>query len=249
MSAHPHTYRFIIDAWDTSDLPMARLAEYMADLAGLFGHTESVHFDRLEAGSAVLVQHVEHEADAGVRERLDAAHRDDVTDEIAKALAAINQRLAVDKATGSLQGGDGAEILHFPGRERPEDASFGPFRQEGIIDGVLIRVGGRDDTVPVYLDDDGTIYRCNATRQVARQLAPHLFGAPLRVHGSGRWERKHDGNWVLMWFDIKHFEGLDNRPLTEVVEQLQQIEGSGWRVIGDPTAELRRLRDGPGDTS
>ena len=249
VSAHSRTYHFIIDAWEASRLPMARLAEYMTDLAGLFGHTESVHFDRLEAGSTVLVQHVERHADAGVRERLDAAQRHDVPDEIAKPVADIDQKLAADMATGSLQEAGGAEILRFPGRERPEMASFGPFRQDGTLDGVLIRVGGKDETVPVHLDDHGTIHRCNATREIARQLAPHLFGGPLRVHGNGRWERQHPGNWVLLRFDIRHFEPLDDKPLTEVVEQLQQTEGSGWRDISDPAAVLRRLREGAGDTS
>lgn len=122
-------------------------------------------------------------------------------------------------------------------------------RQDGTIDGVLIRVGGKDEKVPVHLDDHGTIHRCNATREVARLLAPHLYGEPLRVHGSGRWERQPPANWVLLQFDITHFEPLDDRPLTEVVEQLQQTEGSGWREIGDPAAVLRRLREGASDTS
>lgn len=248
MSTDSHTYRFIIDAWDTSRLPMARLAEYMADLARLFGHTEAVHFDRLEIGSTVLVQHVERHAGAAVRERLDLAQGDDAPPEIARRRAAINDRLAADNATGSIQEVGGAEIIRFPGRERPAGTSFGPFRQDGTFDGVLIRVGGKDDTVPVHLDDRGTIHRLNATRDMAKQLAPRLYGAPLRVYGSGRWERQHDGSWVLRRFDIKGFDDLDDRPLTEVVEQLQRTEGSRWGDISDPAAELRRLREG-GDAS
>ena len=55
-------------------------------------------------------------------------------------------------------------------------------------------------------------------------------------------------DWVLLQFDIRHFEPLDDRPLTEAVEQLQQTEGSGWRDISDPAAVLRRLRKGANDT-
>ena len=114
MSEHSQTYRFIIDAWDTSRLPMARLAEYMSDLAGLFGNAECVHFDRLEAGSAVLVQHVDHQAVAAVRERLDLAKRHDAPPEVAKPQAAINDRLAADMATGSIPGSQRRRDLALP---------------------------------------------------------------------------------------------------------------------------------------
>ena len=248
MTDHRHTYRFIIDAWVPSRLPMARLAEYMSDLAGLLGQHECVHFDRLETGSTVLVQHVEPVADAAVRARLDLAKADAPPDEVVKLFAAINRRLAEDKATGSLCRAGGAEVLRFPGRDRPTAASFGPFRQDCTFDGVLIRVGSRDDTVPVHLDDGGTIHKCNATREMARRLAPYLYGCPLRVHGSGRWERLSDGNWLLRQFDIKDFEKLDDRPLTEVVQQLRSVPGSRWRDFDDPAAELRRLREGSSDT-
>ena len=105
-------------------------------------------------------------------------------------------------------------------------ASFGPFRQDCTLDGVLIRVGGRDDTVSVHLYYGGTVHRCNATHETARRLAPYLNGCTLRVHGSGRWERLGDGKWLLRQFDIKDFETLDDRPLTEVVAQLRSVPGS-----------------------
>ena len=244
MTDHTHTYRFVIDAWDPARLPMARLAEYMSDLAGLFGQPDRVHFDRLETGSAVLVQHVDDAAIRAVRERLDVANGVAPADDIAKSIDAINLRLAEDQAIGSLHDAGGAEVLRFLGRDRPTLPSFGPLRQDSTCDGVLIRVGGKDDTVPVHLDDRGTIHVCNADREMARRLAPHLYGGPLRVHGSARWERRSDGNWRLRRFDIKDFEELDDRPLAEVVQQLRSIPGSAWGAIGDPVAELRRIREG-----
>ena len=244
MTDHRHTYRFVIDAWDPARLPMARLAEYMIDLAGLFGQSERVHFDRLETGSAVLVQHVDDAAVGIVRERLDLASGVAPEDDIAKPMAAIDRRLAEDEATGSLLDAGGAEVLRFPRRERTTLPSFGPLRQDSTCDGVLIRVGGKDDTVPVHLDDRGTIHVCNADREMARRLAPYLYGGPLRVHGSARWERQGNGNWLLRRFDIKDFEELDDRPLAEVVQQLRSIPGSAWGAVGDPVAELRRIREG-----
>ena len=238
-----HTYRFVIDAWSPAELPMARLAEYMADLAELLGAHEHVHFDHVEHGSTVLVQHVDSVGMTSVQSRLAAAAAVHVPEDIAKCVKRIDNRLAADGASASLQGDNSAEIVRFPGRERTEPATVGPFRQDGCFDGILIRVGGRDATVPIHLQDGDTIHMCNATRDMARRLAPCLFGGTIRVSGNGRWKREADGRWELVRFDIRDFELLDETPLAEVVRRLRDVQGSDWPEIDDPVAELRRLRD------
>ena len=235
-------YRFIIDAYSPDTLPMARLAEYMGELARLLGRVDQVHFVRLEEGSTVLVQRVEPEAAPDVTGRLHALRQDDPPEDAAKAFTALNRYLADDNATGILQENDGAEVIRFPGREEPAPLTFGAFNQTGVLDGILIRIGGRDDTVPAHLRDGDTIHLCNATREMARRLAVHLYGPPLRVHGDGRWERDADGCWVMKRFNIKSFDELDDTPLGEVAQRLRDVEGSGWKEIEDPTAELRHLR-------
>ena len=150
--------------------------------------------------------------------------------------------LADDDATGILQESGGAEVIRFPGREEPAPVTFRAFNQTGVLDGVLIRIGGRDDTVPAHLRDGDTTHLCNATREMARRLAVHLHGPPLRVHGNGRWERDADGGWVMKRFNITSFDVLDDAPLGEVVRRLRDVEGSGWKEIEDPAAELRHLR-------
>lgn len=235
-------YRFVIDACSPDTLPMARLAEYMGELARLLGRPDRVHFVRLEEGSAVLVQRVEPEAAPDVKERLHALQQDNPPDDAAKAFVALNRYLADDNATGILQEGGGADVIRFPGGEEPAPVTFGAFNQTGALDGVLIRIGGRDDTVPAHLRDGETIHLCNATREMARRLAVHLYGPPLRVHGNGRWERDADGDWVMKRFNITSFDVLDDAPLGEVAQRLRDVEGSGWKEIEDPTAELRHLR-------
>ena len=235
-------YRFVIDAYRPDTLPMARLAEYMGELARLLGTPDQVHFVRLEEGSAVLVQRVEPEAAPEVKERLHALQQDIPPDDAAKAFVALNRYLADDNATGILQEGGGADVIRFPGGEEPAPVTFGAFNQTGVLDGVLIRIGGRDDTVPAHLRDGETIHLCNATREMARRLAVHLYGPPLRVQGNGRWERDADGDWVMKRFNITSFDVLDDAPLGEVAQSLRDVEGSGWKEIEDPTAELRHLR-------
>ena len=235
-------YRFVIDACRPDTLPMARLAEYMGELARLLGRVDQVHFVRLEAGSTVLVQSVEPEAAPDVKERLHAVRQDNPPEDAAKAFTALNRYLADDNATGILQESGGTEVIRFPGREAPAPVTFGAFNQPGVLDGALIRIGGRDDTVPAHLRDGDTIHLCNATREMARRLAVHLYGPPLRVQGNGRWEREAAGRWVMKRFNITSFVELDDAPLGEVARRLRDVEGSGWKEIEDPTAELRRLR-------
>lgn len=238
---HADEYQFVIDAYSPDTLPMARLAEYMADLARLFGRVERVHFVRLEPGSTVLVQRVEPEAAPEVRGRLHALVCDKAPEDAAKAFRALNRRLADDNATGSLREGDGAEVVRFPGEQLPSP-SFGAFNQPDVLDGVLIRVGGRDDTVPVHLRDGDAIHVCNATRDMARRLAIHLYGPTLRVRGDARWERNADDGWSMKRFNITEFDELDDAPLGEVVGRLRDVEGSGWKDVDDLPAELRLLR-------
>lgn len=52
MSDAPRTYRFVVDALSPDRVPMARLAEYIADLARLFGYKEHVHFVRVASRAA-----------------------------------------------------------------------------------------------------------------------------------------------------------------------------------------------------
>jgi len=152
--------------------------------------------------------------------------------------------LAEDNGVGRLYQSDGAEILYFPGCERAEPLTFGISNQLGTLDGLLIKIGGKDETVPVHLQEGDTVYICSATRDMARRLAPHLFATRLRVHGNGRWERDEEGNWNLKQFNITEFEMLDDAPLREVVAHLRQVPGNGWQEIDDPYTELQRLRQG-----
>lgn len=234
-------YRFVIDAYSPDTLPMSRLAEYMADLARLLGSADRVHFVRLEAGSTVLVQRVEPEVVVEVSRRMRGLADNTAPIDATNAFKALNRRLANDDATGSLQEG-GAEVIPFPGRNQPQPVTFGAFNQPGVLDGVLIRVGGQGDTVPAHLRDGEVIHMCQATRDMARQLAVHLYGPTLRVQGEGRWEREADGGWLMKRFNIARFEELDDAPLGDVVERLRGVEGSGWKEIDAPAEELRTLR-------
>ena len=151
-----------------------------------------------------------------------------------QAFKALDTLLAKDNAVATLTCEGGTEVIAFPGRARPKPMRYGPFREYGSLDGTVIRIGGRDDTIPVLLEDaEGAVYLCQTTVERSKQLAAHYRGATLRVHGSGKWLREEDGSWTLQQFDIDRFEVLDDSPLMDVVTKLRAVAGSEWGE--DPT--------------
>ena len=130
-------------------------------------------------------------------------------------------------------------MIQFPGREQPPPLTFGAFNQPGVLDGVLIRIGGRDDTVPVHLRDGETIHVCNANRNLAKRLAVHYDGSTLRVHGDGRWERDADGRWLMKRFNITEFSVLDDAPLGEIVGRLRDVEAAAGKTLRIPRRNFR----------
>ena len=235
-------YRFTISGHRPETLPMSRLASYMDGLARLLGEADQVHFVRPEPGSTVLVQQVEPGAEPRVRGRVLAVSRREGSPDAMKAFRELDRQLTEQDAFGSLQTGGGTELLPFRGCKQLGQSAIGPFSQLGYLDGVLIRIGGTRDPVPVGLEDGERVHKCLASRRLAKRLAVDLFGAALRVDGKGRWVRESNGNWELRRFAISDFIELDESPPSEVVERLRRVEGGEWGNIDDPCKELARLR-------
>jgi hypothetical protein len=238
---------FYIDAYSPETMPMAKLAEYMADFAALLGRENAVHFDGLQKGSTKLAARIEFEDVPKVTSRLHDIRRGNPPKDAVKVFAQIDTRLANDNAIGRIfiEGEEGvatAELLAFPGRDRPRAQSYGPFNQEGSLDGILISVGGKDETISLRLQNGETTYsNCETTRTIARELGKHLF-EPIRIHGTGRWLREIDGQWTLRGFRVHRFEVLGKDSLRDVVASLRTVRGSGWKQMTDPLAELDDLR-------
>lgn len=238
---------FYIDAYSPDTMPMATLAEYIADFAMLLGRENAVHFAGLETGSTKLMARVAFEDVPKVTARLDDIRRGNPPKDAAKLFGQIDNRLANDNAIGRIliDGAAGtapAELLAFPGRDRPKTPSYGPFTQDGSLDGILIAVGGKDQTVPLRLQNGEAIYtNCDTTRTLARELGKHLF-EPIRIHGTGRWQRETDGAWTLLRFRVHRFEVLGGTSLRDTVTALRAVRGSGWKELADPLAELAELR-------
>lgn len=239
------TYTLHIDAYSPETIPMARLAEYMQSMAAMLGHEGGVHFDTLAPGSTQLVSRVDHEQVPKVGATLDALARGEGAPETLKAQEAIDRLLADDNATGFLyeDGDRGAKIIAFPGATRPRPVQYGPIKQEGSLDGILVSVGGADKTVHIRLQQgDLKFSNIDTDRDTARRLGKYLF-EPVRVFGTGSWMREEDGTWTLKRFKVESFEALKTDDLRDVLEELRAVEGSEWGRHDDPLNMLRHLRD------
>lgn len=239
-------YTLYINAYSPETIPMARLAEYMQRFAKLLGHEDAVHFERLKPGSTQLAVRIEHEQIPKVNSRLEMLAQGEASTDVVKAHDELDRLLATDNASGFIYRGEdrGAEIIAFPGANRPKSVSYGPFTEEGTLDGVLIRIGGADQTVHLQLQNGDMMYTgLETNREIARRLAKHLY-EPIRVGGSGRWFREADGAWTLRKFRVATFEVLKKADLREAVDELRAVEDGDWKTMDDPIAALRTLRDG-----
>lgn len=235
--------RFKIDVFTPDTLPMERLAEYMREFARLLGEPERVHFVDVESGSAVLRARIENVAVSKVERRLAQASRGQGDPVALKAMQNLDELLVGDNAVGQLVDESGAEIIAFRGRNRPKPIEYGPFREDGVLEGVVIKVGGTAASVPIWLRDGETIYKnCTARPPLDSQLSEHYRRGLLRVYGSGSWMRLSTGAWLMRSFEIRDFSVLDDAPLNDVIERLHQVEGAKWG--DDPVGDLARLRAG-----
>lgn len=237
---------FYIDVYSPETIPMAKLADYMASFAALLGHDNAVHFAGLEKGSTQIKARVEFEDIPKVDERLADIRRGDLTKDLAKVFQDVDTRLANDNAIGRIleENADGstAEIIAFPGRTREKVQSYGPFNQDGHLDGILISVGGKDESVPIRLQNGDIIYtNCATTRAIAREMGRFLF-EPVRIHGTGRWIREPSGQWTLRNFKVLSFDVLKDESLRDTVAALRAVRGSAWSDMQDPLEELENLR-------
>jgi hypothetical protein len=228
-------------------MPMARLAEYLTDLAMIMGHRESVHFIKADDGSLQSVMYIDAEEESRVTHQIQSAARGMGPREANAAYKRIDDRLREDDAIGDIiNASQKAKVIEFPGKNLDLPQAYGPIKENASLVGVLRRVGGFDKTVPIHLQRaDEVIFYCDADEMIAKQLAP-LYSQTVRVHGVATYSRGKEGMWKLDHFKIQSF---DPQPLSEdsfsqTIEKLKAIPGNEWNQLADPLEELQKLRHG-----
>jgi hypothetical protein len=237
-------YRFVLDGYTPDTIPQARLAEYLADLALLYGNEKAVHFLKLEESSLAVVSVVELDSDEDVSDRVQIADSDAAPAEVRRVYQALRRRVIEDGGPAYIARGP-ARVLEFSLEQAVnEPLIYGPFWQQGHLSGTVILLGGKSDPVSVKLQDaNGEVHTCKARREIAKRLRDHLFEQPVRVIGRGKWVREATGRWRLEQFDIDNFVPLEDESLSATIARLQAIDAR-WKDRPDPLAELEVIRRG-----
>jgi len=236
--------RFEIDVFKPNTLPMARLAEYLSDLAKLYGHESEVHFDRLEEGSVKAIAYVDEPAHSHVRARIASVGTGLGPDDAMKAYNAIDRKLAADKATGKIVDVASGNVIKFPGRERPQPIHYGTFTETLTLQGKLISLQGADDTKHAQLEDGDRKYTRLQSRnlELMERLKHHLWGN-VRLHGRGRFERLEDGTWDMKAFNIDDFDVLGRDTFADTIAKLRavpnglKVDDDVWQSVADDRLE------------
>jgi hypothetical protein len=155
-----------------------------------------------------------------VDKRIDEVRYREGSQAAQKAIRAIDDMLAEDRAVGQVRRGK-AKLIEFPGRTRPVKERIGPVQQTSMIDGEVIQIGGRDETINVHIKTGDQVVTCVTNKEMARRLATHLFAGTVRVHGQGTWARLGSGAWELTKFTISDFAPLDEMPLSGLFHGLR----------------------------
>jgi hypothetical protein len=218
-------FRFKISAYTPETMPMARLAEYLSELAKVLGEEKSVHLIAIEPGSTVTVQHIEKEAIPKVKDRTRLIALGEGPDDAQRAHRNINEMLRKDNATAVFRKGiRGAKILEFPGIRTGEDELT--IAEHGTLSGILVRIGGTQDEVRVTLELERgeKVSGIYTNRRIAKELAKLLFD-PVRLTGKGTWLRDAGAEWRLRRFRIDQFSALRKVPLAAALDELRAEVG------------------------
>lgn len=233
-------YEFRIGAYTPETIPMERLAAYLAALAKMFGHEANVHFNRIETGSTMPILRIDQEAAPKVAHRIQGISRGEAANDAIAGFNELNNLLRDDNAVGSLKwlranAESGITILEFAGKNLPRPVKFGPFIEPTMVDGELVRIGGKDQSAHAQIvDPEGKTWSGELSRDLARRLAAYIYKGPcLRVTGDARWERREDGAWHLLSFRINGFDVLEDDDLESATARLRSMHSTDWANIED----------------
>lgn len=239
-SADGEEFRLKIEAYTPDTMPMDRLAAYLAELAQMLGEKPFVHFVRLEPGSTSVIHRIAHEAVPKIKSRTAAVRRGIGPRESVRAYRKINKMLREDNGSAVwMEERTEAEIIIFPGKNDAEEEVKG-VTQRGSIDGEVVRVGGLRTAVPIMLRcENEELSGCWASKTLVKALARRLF-EPVRLFGTGRWNRNDEGNWKLDVFRVESFTALREASLSKALNELRAIKVDWDQAAFD---ELNLMRD------
>jgi hypothetical protein len=197
-------YVLRIKALTLGSIPMDRLAVYLGALSELVGKQSQPRFCGTKGGSALKFS-VPDEETQQLETRLIAAPMSTQL----RNYERLNRLLCEDKASAEIRVDEKnrhVPILSLPGITGEIVVHNNPCE----INGTIIRIGGKDETIPVdLLTSDGKIIDCSTSKEMARKLKPYLLEPiDLILYGRGTLTHHRDGKKDISNFVIFEFDEL-----------------------------------------
>lgn len=215
-------YRLVLEGFTPDTIPMARLAEYMQQLAKMLGQEAFVHFQRVENNCTALVSKIDRRDIGKVGARVRAIRSQSAPADAMKAFGTINNMVGEDGTTAVLRERS-ATIIRFPGT-RPSQIQAFEVPDEGTVIGYLYMLSDARNEfhARIRLESGGTLM-CTVTDEIAKKLREHLFEA-VKVSGPGLWTRSPSGDWAPNKLDIKDVVGADSKNLRSIIDELRRLD-------------------------
>ncbi len=216
---------WILDGVAPERIPMARLAEYLRELAALFGEADSVHFDRVEKGSTRVIATLSngvgrHRVQSRVYQVRDGRAPADAQ----RAYDRINEMVCADKTRARIMFGSGT-VLRFSGAsailDRPVtviNTATVTGRLYALLEDNHGRVNGR-----IRSKIGNKYITCIAEGQIAKKLA-NCFQEVVRLNGRGAWSRDTSGVWTCEYINVHDVFPVNDVPLRDAINALRAIE-------------------------
>lgn len=217
---------FVIPGYTPETMPLGRLIEYLQQMAVILGDPESLHLVDIREGSVAPVLHAPKAVALQAKERARRISRGDGTRKQVDAYNRVRRMLrrdtpAIDRP--ALLRSDKQVLLEIPAAPEEQGVING-LRQATTIDGQLIRVGGAGEDASLQLQDiEGRIHSgFTAKRNLAKELA-RVMWEPVRLSGTGIWQRTPEGQWQLDRMQVQSFELLEDEDYLTVLERLRAV--------------------------
>ena len=216
-------FKWILEGYTPDTLPMARLSEYMQQLAALLGQQSSVHFVRIDKKCVSLVSKVDGILPSQkVRERVAGVRSGKAPRDAVRAFEAMNVMVADDGGSALLKQG-GATIIRFPGSKFTIDKRVEINDLGSVVGQLYMLAQSRDGFQARIRPDRNTVLFCAVNADMARKMKGLLFG-PVRAFGRGLWRRESAGHWAIVDLDILDVVPVEDRTLRHVIDEIRDLD-------------------------
>lgn len=210
---------------DPDTLPLASLSKYLGCLDKLYGGKEIKSLTEVEQGCACLKIAVDDadydEALLHITQAHDGKAAQKYMDQYNKLLSQIEK----DGYEGEFYAGK-VRIVRLPTKKRSPRSEALTQTMACSVKGRLYSVGGKDDTIPIRIEDmEGKAVVGETSQALATALGKDLF-KHIHAHGEGEWvQSETGGDWQLRKIVIISYEVIENLDPRNAFNKLRALGG------------------------